>query len=92
MLFELSLDDRNNRKGMIVLMSDMQRSVMLIPSLEPDERLPRYVSSLLDAGFPQVVIVDDGSAAPYQPIFQQLEAMDGCTVLHHTVNKGKAWP
>lgn len=89
MLFELSLDDRNNRKGMIVLMSDVQRSVMLIPSLEPDERLPRYVSSLLDAGFPQVVIVDDGSAAPYQSIFQQLEATDGCTVLHHPVNKGK---
>ena len=34
---------------------------VLIPSLEPDERLPKYVDSLLAAGFGLVLIVNDGS-------------------------------
>ena len=46
-----------------------QDAVMLIPSLEPDDRLPAYVRRLLDKGFQHVVIVDDGSSAAYQPIF-----------------------
>ncbi len=64
-------------------------AVMLIPSLEPDDRLPKYVETLFESGFSRVVIVDDGSSESYQPIFAQLDAMDGCTVLHHEVNKGK---
>lgn len=64
-------------------------AVILIPSLEPDERLPAYAAALLDKGFTRLVIVDDGSGEAYQPIFQQLAAMDGVTVLHHEVNMGK---
>lgn len=74
---------------MISLALDPRKAVMLIPSLEPDDRLPAYVEKLLAQGFERVVIVDDGSAAPYQPIFSRLDAMDGCTVLHHDVNHGK---
>ena len=68
---------------------DSKQALMLIPSLEPDERLPVYVRALLDSGFGQVVIVDDGSSAKYQDIFNRLDAMDGCDVIHHEVNKGK---
>ncbi len=64
-------------------------AVILIPSLEPDERLPAYAAALLDKGFTRLVIVDDGSGEAYQPIFRQLAAMDGVTVLHHEVNMGK---
>lgn len=66
-----------------------QRAVILIPSLEPDDRLPAYVDRLLARGFQHVLIVDDGSPAPYQPIFQALSEREGCTVLHHDVNHGK---
>ncbi len=66
-----------------------QDAVMLIPSLEPDERLPAYVRRLLDKGFQHVVIVDDGSSAAYQPIFAELDAMDGVSVTHHELNRGK---
>ena len=59
-----------------------QDAVMLIPSLEPDDRLPAYVRRLLDKGFQHVVIVDDGSSAAYQPIFAELDAMDGVSVTH----------
>lgn len=64
-------------------------AVILIPSLEPDDRLPAYVQRLHEQGFDRIVIVDDGSSAAYQPIFERIEAMDGCTVLHHEVNRGK---
>lgn len=64
-------------------------AVILIPSLEPDERLPAYVVRLMESGFQHVVIVDDGSSADYQPIFNRLAELDGCDVLHHEVNRGK---
>ena len=64
-------------------------AVILIPSLEPDDRLPAYVARLLEHGFTQAVIVNDGSSEKYQPIFDQLAAMDGVTVLRHAFNRGK---
>ncbi len=64
-------------------------AVILIPSLEPDERLPVYVARLRERGFTKAVIVNDGSSEKYDPIFAQLAAMDGVTVLRHEVNRGK---
>ena len=68
---------------------DPRNAVMLIPSLEPDDRLPAYVTRLLEKGFVHIVVVDDGSSESYQPILRRIEEMDGCTVLHHEVNRGK---
>ena len=62
---------------------------VLIPSLEPDERLPRYVDSLLAAGFGLVVVVNDGSGPAYDAIFDGIAAREGCHVLRHEVNRGK---
>lgn len=64
-------------------------AVILIPSLEPDERLPAYIRKLREAGFSHAVVVDDGSAESYQPIFEEIAGMAGTTVLHHEVNHGK---
>ena len=64
-------------------------AVILIPSLEPDERLPQYIRELKESGFRHAVVVDDGSSERYQPIFQEIDKMDGVTVLHHEVNRGK---
>ncbi len=62
---------------------------VLIPSLSPDDRLPAYVNELHDAGYGLILVVDDGSAPEYQPIFERIAAWDGCHVLHHDVNHGK---
>ena len=64
-------------------------AVILIPSLEPDDRLPAYIRRLADSGFSRIVVVDDGSTAAYQPIFQEVEQTPGTVVLHHEVNRGK---
>ena len=66
-----------------------QDAVILIPSLEPDERLPAYIRRLKEGGFARIVVVDDGSPESYQPIFREIEAVEDTTVLHHEVNKGK---
>ena len=65
-------------------------AVILIPSLEPDERLPAYIQKLVEGGFGHIVVVDDGSSEKYQPIFRRLEEIDPrVKVLHHDVNHGK---
>lgn len=63
--------------------------VILIPSLQPDERLPAYIRALMEKGFSQVVVVDDGSSQDRQHFFEEMAAIEGCHVLHHEVNQGK---
>lgn len=63
-------------------------TIVLIPSLEPNENLLSYVEQLREYGLIHVVIVDDGSGDAYAPIFERLRK-DGCTVLRHTENRGK---
>ncbi len=66
-----------------------EQAVILIPSLEPDERLPAYIQKLKEGGFAHIVVIDDGSSEKYQPIFEEVDAVEDTVVLHHEVNKGK---
>lgn len=62
---------------------------VLIPSLEPDERLPKYIDSLLAADFGLILVVNDGSGPEYDAIFNSIAARERCHVLRHEVNCGK---
>ena len=66
-----------------------EKAVILIPSLEPDERLPAYIQKLKEGGFAHIVVIDDGSGEAYQAIFDKVDAVEDTVVLHHEVNKGK---
>lgn len=66
----------------------MRHSVILIPSLNPDEKLVPYVEELIGQGFSHIIVVNDGSAKEYDPMFSSLEGM-GCILLKHAVNCGK---
>ena len=68
---------------------DPKSAVILIPSLEPDDRLPAYLGQLRERGFERMVVVDDGSSEKAQHLFDQMARMEGVTVLHHDVNHGK---
>ncbi len=62
---------------------------LIIPSLEPDEKLIRLIRELRQADVQNIVLVDDGSGPAYRPLFDQAETEFGCTVLRHAVNLGK---
>lgn len=68
-----------------------QDTAILIPSYQPDGKLPPYVRALLEAGFAKIVVVDDGSGEAYDPIFQSLYADAGerVHVLRYLPNHGK---
>ena len=66
-----------------------EQAVILIPSLEPDERLPAYIRKLKEGGFAHIVVIDDGSGDAYRPIFDEVDAVEDTVVLRHEVNKGK---
>ncbi|HPF89010.1 MAG TPA: bifunctional glycosyltransferase family 2/GtrA family protein [Candidatus Limiplasma sp.] len=64
---------------------------VLIPSFQPDGQLTPYVEQLVQADFAQIVIVDDGSGAAYDAVFDTLDALDGVTVLRYEPNCGKGY-
>ena len=66
----------------------MNNSVILIPSYKPDEYLVKTVKSTLDAGFTNIVVIDDGSGNEYNEYFSKVQDL-GAYVIRHSVNLGK---
>ena len=66
-----------------------QAAAIILPSLDPDQKFAAVVKGLAEDGFEHIVIVDDGSDAAHQHLFDEAERYPACTVLHHGVNKGK---
>lgn len=62
---------------------------IVIPSLNPDEKLMMVVKSLVDKGFTDIVLVNDGSDDEHLQPFREASGYRECTVLTHEVNKGK---
>ena len=62
---------------------------VLIPSLNPDNKLIKYVESLVNIGFKNIIIVNDGSTKKYEYYFNKLKKIKECIVLKHVVNQGK---
>ena len=49
-------------------MYDFKAVPVIIPSLEPDERLPLLLGQMKEAGIENIVLVDDGSGPEYAPV------------------------
>ncbi len=68
----------------------MEKTIpIIIPAYEPDEKLIKLLLCLQDAGFENLVIVDDGSGEAYQGIFDRVRTECQGTVLSHAINLGK---
>ena len=63
--------------------------VIIIPSLEPDDKLVPYVNELLSAGIKKIIVVNDGSSENCKYIFDTIEEIEACHVLTHHINRGK---
>ena len=63
--------------------------IIVLPSLNPDEKFDRVLDGLLEAGFEHIVVIDDGSDDEHQVHFKKAAAIPACTVIHHAHNMGK---
>lgn len=62
--------------------------VIIIPALNPDEKMLRLVRDLRAYGFERIITVDDGSEAAYRQLFEAAHTL-GCVVIRHEQNRGK---
>ena len=67
---------------------DITKTVILIPSLNPDEKMIKLIENLKTGGFSRIVCVDDGSGDEYRHYYEEAGRL-GCDVLRHCVNMGK---
>ena len=62
---------------------------VIIPAYKPDNKLLVTISELIDAGFSDILVVDDGSGEDYEPVFAAVKNIPECTLLRHEINRGK---
>ena len=71
-------------------MTDLSRISVVLPSLDPDEKLIAVIDGLLEQGFSHIILVNDGSKPENLHYFtEQAEQHPEIHLLHHEVNRGK---
>lgn len=64
-------------------------AIILIPAYRPDKTLVSVVRQLAEAGFPHIVVVNDGSGPACDAVFAEVAAVPGVVLERHAVNLGK---
>lgn len=67
---------------------DKKKVILVIPTLNPQQRLIELLEALKTCWQDPVLLIDDGSDASCASYFEKAEEM-GCVVEHHAVNMGK---
>ena len=63
---------------------------VVLPSLDPDEKLDAVIDGLLEYGFTDIILVNDGSKPENLPRFQRAaDTHKEVHLLHHEINRGK---
>ncbi len=71
-------------------MSDLSRVSVVLPSLDPDEKLTAVIDGLLEYGFTDIILINDGSKPENLHYFTDAaDAHPEIHLLHHPVNRGK---
>ena len=71
-------------------MKDLSKISVVLPSLDPDEKLVAVIDGLLEYGFSDIILVNDGSKPENLHYFEDAAAQHPeIHLLHHEVNKGK---
>lgn len=71
-------------------MQDLSNISVVLPSLDPDEKLTAVIDGLLQYGFSDIILVNDGSKPENRHHFTDLaSAHPEITLLQHEVNRGK---
>ena len=71
-------------------MKDLSKISVVLPSLDPDEKLVAVIDGLLEYGFTDIILVNDGSKQENLHYFTDAAAVHPeIHLLHHEVNRGK---
>lgn len=71
-------------------MNDLSKISVVLPSLDPDEKLNAVIDGLLEYGFSDIILVNDGSKPENLHYFTDAAAAHPqIHLLHHPVNRGK---
>ncbi len=71
-------------------MRDLSKISVVLPSLDPDEKLNAVIDGLLQYGFTDIILVNDGSKPENLHYFTEAAAAHPeIHLLHHEVNRGK---
>lgn len=70
-------------------MNKIEKVSVVLPSLAPDEKLLGVIHGLIQQGFSQIILVDDGSKPENLHYFEKAAACPQVTLLHHEGNRGK---
>lgn len=71
-------------------MEDLSKVSVVLPSLDPDEKLTAVIDGLLEYGFQDIILVNDGSKEGNLHYFTDAaKAHPEITLLTHQVNRGK---
>ena len=65
------------------------KTVIIIPSLDPDDKLIGYVGELIEAGQKNILLIDDGSSKERRKYFDEIRDRYGVKILTHHINMGK---
>ncbi len=68
---------------------DLSNISVILPSLDPDEKLITVVNGLLEYGFTDIILVNDGSKPENLHYFEAAAQNPQVHLLHHRVNRGK---
>ena len=71
-------------------MQDLSNISVVLPSLDPDEKLTMVIDGLLEYGFTDIILVNDGSKQENLHFFTDAARLHPeIHLLHHEVNRGK---
>ncbi len=70
-------------------MTELSKISVILPSLDPDEKLLAVVDGLLEHGFTDIILVNDGSKPENLHYFETAAQHPQVQLLHHQVNRGK---
>lgn len=71
-------------------MNDLSSVSVVLPSLDPDEKLTAVIDGLLAYGFTDIILVNDGSKPENLHYFEDAACLHPeIHLLHHPVNRGK---
>ena len=62
---------------------------LVLPSFNPDERLIPIIQELVENGFDDIILVNDGSEEQYMKYFPEQGSIPQVTMLSHSENRGK---